>query len=226
MRRPGLSVIAEIKRASPSKGRFPVEIDAAALAAEYVAGGADAISVLTDEPFFAGSLADLEAVSRAAPTVPVLRKDFILDPYQVLEARAHGACAVLLIVAALEQSLLERLLASTGEWGLEALVEVHDEEELDRALSAGAALIGINNRDLRTFDVDLGVAERLPALASPGAVTVGESGIFTADDAARMARAGLDGILVGESLVLAPDRAGAIATLKGGGSMGGNGVPA
>lgn len=216
MSRPGLSLIAEIKRASPSRGRFPVEIDAAQLAREYADSGADAISVLTDEPFFEGSLDDLRAVTKAVSELetPVLRKDFVLDDYQLLEARVAGASAVLLIVAALDQAKLEELLALSGERGLEALVEVHDEEELDRAMAAGSTLIGVNNRNLHTFDVDLAVSERIARQKPDGVVMLGESGIFTRDDAVRMAEAGLDGILVGESLVVSSDRKSAIAELR------------
>ncbi|MCC6944319.1 MAG: indole-3-glycerol phosphate synthase TrpC [Thermomicrobiales bacterium] len=220
MARPGLSLIAEIKRGSPSKGRFPVEIDAPALAVEYAEGGTDAISVLTDEPFFQGSLDDMEAVvgavaGRSRP-VPVLRKDFLLDDYQLLEARTRGASAVLLIVSALEPAKLAELMAAATERGLETLVEVHDERELDVAVNAGAPLIGVNNRNLHDFVVDLAVSERLAALKPAGTLMIGESGIFTEADARRMASAGMDGILVGESLVVAEDRRAAIAALKRG----------
>jgi len=214
-----LAVIAEVKRASPSRGRFPVEIDPAALAAEYVNGGAAAISVLTDEPFFQGSLADLDAaaiVSHAASEpVPVLRKDFVIDEYQVVEALAHGADAVLLIVAALEQSALTRLLAAARACGLGALVEAHDEVEVLRALDAGADVIGINNRDLRTFHVDLATTERLASLVPADRILVSESGIATGDDVQRLAKCGVRAILVGESLVVAPDRAAAIRAFTG-----------
>ena len=215
---PGLSVIAEIKRGSPSKGVFPVEIDPASLAAEYVAGGASAVSVLTDEPFFHGSLADLETAARVAhgatPPRPALRKDFVLDTYQIAEAALHGGDAVLLIVAALAVDKLRALLAAAGEYGLDALVEVHDEDELAIAVESGARIIGINNRDLRTFEVDLSVSERLAEQAPDGVLLVGESGIFTEDDAQRMVDAGLDAVLVGEALVVAADRRAAIQRLK------------
>jgi len=227
MVKPGLSLIAEIKRASPSKGRFPVEIDAPGLALEYAFGGADGISVLTDEPFFEGSLHDLESVrstlDRTGQPVPLLRKDFILSEYQILEARASGASAVLLIVAALNDATLARLLVVARRYGLDALVEVHDEEELTRAIQQGATLIGVNNRNLHTFEVDLAVSERLAARKPAGVVMIGESGIFTSDDAKRLASAGVDGILVGESLVVAADRAAAIAELKRGGDAGHSG---
>jgi indole-3-glycerol phosphate synthase len=216
--RPELSVIAEIKRASPSRGRFPVEIEPGKVAADYIAGGAAGLSVLTDEPFFQGSLADLsevETVAHGSASTPVLRKDFMLDEYQILEARAFGADAILLIVAALETARLKELLAFTRATGVDALVEVHTEAETEIALDIGADLIGINNRDLHTFVVDLAVTERLTKIVPPGAVLVGESGIFTGDDAVRMADAGVDAILVGESLIVAPDRAAALRTLTG-----------
>jgi len=222
--KPGLSLIAEIKRASPSKGRFPVEIDAPALALEYASGGADGISVLTDEPFFEGSLRDLEtvrsALNRAGQPVPLLRKDFMLSEYQVLEARASGASAVLLIVAALDDATLSSLMAMARRYCLDALVEVHDEEELGRATQVGATLIGVNNRNLHTFEVDLAVSERMAARKPESVMMIGESGISTTEDAARMASAGMDGILVGESLVVAADRAAAIGELKRGGDAG------
>jgi indole-3-glycerol phosphate synthase len=216
---PGLSVIAEIKRASPSRGRFPVEIDPASIAAEYLGGGAAALSVLTDAPFFQGSLDDLSdaaTVAHLASTpAPVLRKDFVVEEYQLHEALAFGADAILLIVAALDQRTLERLLATARELGLDALVEVHDEEEMRRAAAAGAGVIGVNNRDLRTFNVDLAVTERLAPLAPPEAVLVGESGISTTEDAARLATAGVDAILVGESLIVAGNRSDAVRALTG-----------
>lgn len=215
----GLSVIAEIKRASPSRGRFPVEIDPAAVATDYLAGGAAALSVLTDEPFFQGSLADMTEAAHVAhdvqPPAPVLRKDFVIDEYQIHEALAFGADAVLLIVAALDQSLLTDLHVTARQMGLDVLVEVHDEAEMERAVDAGASIIGINNRDLRTFNVDLAITERLAPLAPPEAVVVGESGIFTADDATRLALVGVDAVLVGESLIVSHDRAASIGALRG-----------
>jgi indole-3-glycerol phosphate synthase len=214
LRQPGLSLIAEIKRASPSKGRFPVEFDVADVAESYRASGANAISVLTDEPFFQGSLSDLSQTVSIAHTgidpIPVLRKDFIVDEYQLLEARAKGADATLLIVGALTDRRLSALMRAAAVVGIETLVEVHDELEMERALAAGATLIGINNRDLRTFTVDLGVSERLAPMVSDDVVLVGESGIFTSDDALRMRAAGMDAVLVGESLIVAPDRSAAI----------------
>jgi indole-3-glycerol phosphate synthase len=216
---PGMSVIAEIKRASPSRGVFPIAIDAAVVAEEYIAGGAAAISVLTDEPYFQGSLGDLAAAAepahRAVPGVPVLRKDFVLDAYQVIEARAHGADAVLLIVAALSDALLAELLATARTWGMDALVEVHDEGEMARAIAAGATVIGINNRDLRTFTVDLETTERLAPLAPAGAVVVAESGVFGRQESERLALAGADAVLVGEGLITSADRAAAVRALRG-----------
>jgi len=215
LRKSGLGLIAEIKRASPSKGRFPVEIEVAEVATSYRSSGVDAISVLTDEPFFQGSLTDLAATAAiahaVADSIPVLRKDFIVDEYQLLEARAHGADATLLIVGALTDDRLTALMRAAEGIGIGTLVEVHDEAEMQRALQAGATLIGINNRDLRTFTVDLGVSERLAHMAPDEVVLVGESGIFTDEDARRMRATGMDAVLVGESLIVAPDRAAAIA---------------
>ena len=214
---PEMSVIAEIKRASPSRGRFPVAVDPAKVATEYLEGGAAAISVLTDEPFFQGSLGDLDATAEVAQArrrpVPILRKDFVVDTYQITEARAHGADAVLLIVAALEDALLADLVEAAAAAGMDALVEVHDEQEMERAAAVGAKLVGINNRDLRSFLVDLGVSERLAPLASVGAVVVAESGIFGPAEVKRLLDAGTRAVLVGESLVTAPDRAAAVKAL-------------
>lgn len=216
---PPISVIAEIKRASPSRGVFPISVEPATVAAQYLDGGAAALSVLTDQPFFQGSLEDLAAaaaVAHSRPTpVPVLRKDFVIDPYQILEGRAHGADAFLLIVSALDDRALRDLLAAGAMYGMDALVEVHDEAELDRVVAAGATLIGVNNRDLRTFAVNLGVAERLAPRMPPGAVIVGESGIATRADVERLEQAGVSSVLVGESLIVAPDRAAAVRRLLG-----------
>ena len=217
---PGIAVIAEFKRASPSRGRFAVELDPASVAAEYAGGGAAAMSVLTDEPFFQGSLADLTSAARVGhaqtPAMAMLRKDFVIDEYQILEARAAGADSILLIVTALDQPTLERLLAYATDCQLDALVEVHDADELARAEAAGATIIGVNNRDLRTFEVDLKTTERLANLRPDRALLVSESGIFARDDVERLVACGADAILVGESLVLAPDRPAAIRTLLGG----------
>jgi indole-3-glycerol phosphate synthase len=197
-------IVAEVKRASPSAGAIRAGLDAPAQARAYAAAGAAAISVLTDGPGFGGSLADLAAV-RAAVDVPLLRKDFVVDAYQLLEARAHGADAALLIVAALDPGALRRLVEACDELGLAALVEVHDAPEVEVALRAGARLVGVNNRDLRTFVVDLATSERLlPSL--PAEVRgVAESGVRTAEDARRLRRAGAANLLVGEALVRAAD---------------------
>ncbi|MEX1157742.1 MAG: indole-3-glycerol phosphate synthase TrpC [Thermomicrobiales bacterium] len=219
LRGSGVSVIAEVKRASPSRGPIAPDIIATDVAREYIAGGAAAISVLTDERFFRGTLDDLAAVaglarSATVPT-PVLRKDFVIDAYQIAEARAAGASAVLLIVAALERSLLVELHDMAREFGLDALVEVHDEAELEVALAIGATLIGVNNRDLRTFAVDLATTEQLAARVPPAVTLVGESGIRTRADVERLGRAGVHVVLVGETLMRAPDRATAIRELLG-----------
>jgi indole-3-glycerol phosphate synthase len=197
-------VVAEVKRASPSAGAIRAGLDAPSQARAYAAAGAAAVSVLTDGPGFGGSLSDLAAV-RAAVGVPLLRKDFVLDRYQLLEARAHGADAALLIVAALEPDALRRLLAAASEIGLAALVEVHDEVELAAALAAGARIVGVNNRNLRTFAVDLAVSERLLPLLPADVRGVAESGVRTAEDARRLRRAGASNLLVGEALVRAGD---------------------
>ncbi|GAA5194454.1 indole-3-glycerol phosphate synthase TrpC [Rugosimonospora acidiphila] len=198
---PGVSVIAEVKRRSPSKGELADIPDPARLAADYAAGGVSCVSVLTEERRFGGSLADLVAV-RAAVDVPVLRKDFVFSEYQVLEARAYGADLVLLIVAALPQDLLRGLRTLVeDELRMTALVEVHDEEELDRAVDAGARVIGVNARNLRTLEVDRSVFERLAPRIPDAAVKVAESGVRGADDLLRYAAAGADAVLVGEGLV-------------------------
>jgi indole-3-glycerol phosphate synthase len=197
-------VIAEVKRASPSAGAISAGLDAVDQARRYAAAGAAAISVLTDGPGFGGSLDDLRAVRAAVPT-PLLRKDFVVDRYQLLEARAAGADAALLIVAALDDERLRRLHEACGELGLAALVEVHDEAEAERALRAGARIVGVNNRNLRTFAVDLATSERiLPGLPA-GVKGVAESGVRTPADAARLRAAGAANLLVGEALVRAAD---------------------
>jgi indole-3-glycerol phosphate synthase len=187
-------------------------LDAPAQAVRYAAGGAAAISVLTDGPGFGGSLDDLRAV-RAAVEIPILRKDFVLDRYQLLEARAAGGDAVLLIVAALDPDALRRLLEACGELGMAALVEVHDAAEAERALWAGARIVGVNNRDLRTFAVDLAASERILPSLPAGVKAVAESGIRTAADARRLRKAGASNLLVGEALVRAPDPARLLAEL-------------
>lgn len=217
LQREAVAVIAEIKKASPSKGTFPVDVIPGEVATAYIEGGVAAISCLTDEPFFKGSLADLETVAQIAARsrVPVLRKDFVIDAYQIAEARAYGASMVLLIVASLEDRQLRDFREYAESLGMTALVEIHDEEESSRAVASGAMLIGINNRNLRTFEVDLAVTERL-APALPGdTVIVGESGIFTAAHVDRLAKSGVDAVLVGESLILQTDRAKAVREISG-----------
>jgi indole-3-glycerol phosphate synthase len=210
----GLSCIAEIKRRSPSKGDLDPGLQADLVAKDYVAGGASCLSVLTDVDFFGGSTTDL-AVAREASGLPVLRKDFTVQEADVVDARLMGADAVLLIAAALSDAELVACADRAGSLGLAALVEVHDEDELARALAAGAGLVGVNQRDLRTFAVD---HERACALASripPGVVAVAESGIRDAADARRLAEAGYDAILVGETLVRALDRPAQLRELVG-----------
>ncbi len=213
LRRPGLQVIAEIKRRSPSAGVIAAELDPAARAHAYAAGGAAAISVLTEPNFFGGSVADLQTV-RASVDIPVLRKDFTLSPAQIWEARAAGADAVLLIVAALSPAALDELLATAREAGLAALVEVHTPEEAAVAAKAGAELVGVNNRDLTTFRTDLRVAEDVARHLPDGDVRVAESGVATPEGATRMWTAGYDAILVGEALVRATDPAALVAQLR------------
>ncbi len=208
----GVAVIAEVKRRSPSRGELAPDVDAAAVALEYEAGGATCLSVLTDEEFFGGSPADLSA-ARAATSLPVLRKDFTVGEADVCDARLMGADAVLLIVAALADEELSRLLSLAGELAMSALVEVHDEAELERALAAGASTVGVNQRDLWTFEVDRERAERLARVMPGGVVRVAESGVSSADDVARLGRAGYDAVLVGESLVVAPDRSEAVRAM-------------
>jgi len=203
---PGLRVVAEVKAASPSAGVLRQHLDPAGLARTYAAGGACALSVLTDEQFFRGAPEHLPA-ARAAVDLPVLRKDFLLDCYHVYEARALGADAVLLIAAVLPTGQLQTLLRLAGQLGMAALVEVHTEAEVDRALAAGARLVGINNRDLRTFQVDLGTTERLRPRIPDSAVVVSESGIETGRDVRRVWEAGVRAVLVGSALVRSPDPA-------------------
>ena len=212
---PGLSAIAEVKRRSPSKGDIRIDLDPAALATAYAAGGAAAVSVLTEPHHFAGSPDDLLAV-RAAVDLPVLRKDFVTSAYQVWEARAWGADAVLLIVAALDEPALRTLLAEAAEAGLDALVEVHTAPEAEVAAAAGAALVGVNARDLATLEVDpdrfTAVRQTLP----PGTVLVAESGIRDRAGVQAAADAGADAVLVGEALVRAPDPTRAVRDLLDG----------
>jgi indole-3-glycerol phosphate synthase len=235
LRRPGrATLIAEVKKASPSKGVLVENFDPLELARTYVENGAAALSVLTDVRFFQGSLKYLQGIrqqleigewrlpdqsplSDLQSHVPLLRKDFIIDPYQVYEARAYGADALLLIVAALNDADLAALLTLTHECGMQALVEVHDKHELDRALAAGATIVGVNNRDLHTFvttlDTTSRIAARLPAQGRP--ILVSESGIATAADVAKVRGWGADAVLIGEALVTAPDVAGRVRELSG-----------
>jgi indole-3-glycerol phosphate synthase len=208
----GVAVIAEVKRASPSKGALAAIADPAALAADYEAGGAAVISVLTEQRRFGGSLADLDAV-RAAVDIPVLRKDFVVSSYQLWEARAHGADVVLLIVAALEQPALESLVERAHSLGLTALVEVHDEAETTRAVDAGARVIGVNARNLKTLAVDRSTFARLAPLIPASVVRVAESGVRGPADLIEYARAGADAVLVGESLVTGDDPRAAVHDL-------------
>jgi indole-3-glycerol phosphate synthase len=207
-----IACIAEFKRRSPSKGWICREADLVAVASAYERGGASAMSVLTDTPFFGGTLDDLR-LARSSVELPILRKDFIIDPYQIAEARAAGADALLLIVAALRDNDLRELLMETHRWGMEALVETHDAEEIARAISAGARVIGVNNRDLRTFTMNMGLAVEMRPLVPPDCVMVAESGIRTAADVQRLRAARIDAILVGESLMRAPDPAVALHDL-------------
>ncbi len=210
--REGVAVIAELKKASPSEGLIRAEFRPADLARELEAAGAAALSVLTDEEFFQGSLGNLREASGAV-AIPCLRKDFIIDEFQLVEARANGADAVLLIVAALSSQEFSSLAAGAGRCGLDVLCEVHDGEELLRALDAGCDLIGVNTRDLRTFKVDLEAAFALAAKFPAGVVRVAESGIHSAEDVARLRRAGYDAFLVGESLMRADSPGGALRSL-------------
>ncbi|CAN5641976.1 indole-3-glycerol phosphate synthase TrpC [soil metagenome] len=210
---PGVAVIAEIKRASPSAGIFDANLNATETATAYARGGAAAISVLTEPEFFKGSLDDL-ASARAAG-LPVLRKDFILDTWQVLESRAAGADALLLIVRALEQPELETLLGACRTLRVEALVEVYDEEEMTRALRAGATIVGVNNRDLESFEVDRERTIRLAPQVPKGVTLVGLSGVGTRSDVEELGAAGAQAVLVGESLVRADDPAAELRALRG-----------
>ena len=217
LRAPGVGVIAEVKRSSPSKGQLAEIPDPAELAREYAAGGARCVSVLTENRWFGGSLADFAAV-RSAVEVPLLRKDFVISLYQVHEARAYGADLVLLIVAALEQNTLSGLLDRIESLGMTALVEVHDEEETDRALAAGARVIGVNARDLRTLEVDRSVFERIAPGLPNNVVKIAESGVRGPHDLIRYASVGADAVLVGEGLVTHKSPRDAVAELVTAGS--------
>jgi indole-3-glycerol phosphate synthase len=212
LKQPGVAVIAEVKRSSPSKGALAAIADPAGLAEDYEAGGASVISVLTEGRRFGGSLADLDAVRQRVDT-PLLRKDFILSSYQLWEARAHGADLVLLIVAALEQEALVSLLERTESLGMTPLVEVHDERELERALAAGARIVGVNARDLKTLEVDRGVFAKLSPLIPDGTVKVAESGVRGPHDLLAYAAHGADAVLVGEGVVVGGNPRQAVADL-------------
>jgi len=199
-----LKIISEVKHASPSKGVFREDFDPVQIAKSYSRGGASAISVLTDEKYFRGSLSFLKSI-RAEVDTPLLRKDFIVDPYQVYEARLFGADAILLIVAALDQTSLSELLELTHSLQMNAIVEVHDENELDRALEADARIIGINNRDLRTFDVDLNVSITLSKKVPEDKIVIAESGIGSIEDIDRLRGEGVHVFLIGETFMKAPD---------------------
>ncbi len=216
-RRGDMALIAEVKKASPSAGVICRDFDPVRIARAYEAAGASCLSVLTDEKFFQGSLEYLKRI-RAAVKLPLLRKDFIIDERQILEAVEWGADAVLLIVSILTDSQLERFHTLATEAGLAALVEVHDEEELDRALAMGARLVGVNNRNLKSFTVDLGTTERLAKklfTSAPDALLVAESGIHTRADVEQLARSGARAILVGESLMRQKDMKAKVAELLG-----------
>ena len=211
--RESLCVIAEIKRKSPSKGVLHANLDAAHIALLYEQGGASCLSVLTDEHFFGGSVDDLQ-IARASTSLPVIRKDFTVSEFDVLDARLMGADCVLLIAAALTDDELSRFHDLAVQIGLEVLVETHDEHELERALNVGATIVGVNQRDLITFEVDHARAERMASLLPPTVVRVAESGVRNADDARRLRDAGYDAVLVGESIVTSSDPVAAVRDLK------------
>ena len=224
---PGVSIIAEVKRASPSRGALNMGLDPAQLAVTYASAGAQAISVLTEERHFRGQLADLADVRRALDSSdvarPILRKDFIVDPYQLLEARAWGADAVLLIAAVLDVENLEALMQEALSLGLTPLIEVHNEEELEAVLPLEPPVIGINNRNLEDFTVDLGTTEKLVSLIPSASLIVSESGIHEADQMRQLATLGVDAALIGEALVTAAGPAATLQEFREAGQLGGSG---
>jgi indole-3-glycerol phosphate synthase len=207
------AIIAEIKKASPSKGVLSEDFDPESIARTYAKGGAAALSVLTDREFFQGSLADLEG-ARAACKIPVLRKDFTIDEFHVIEAAAHGADAILLIAAVLDKSELRRFRELAATFGMAALVEVHDGDELDEALESGAEIVGVNNRNLSTFEVTLETSLRLVAKIPSSVIKVSESGIHSGADVQKLTEAGFDAFLVGEHLMKSGDPAAALKALR------------
>jgi indole-3-glycerol phosphate synthase len=214
LRLPEMSFICEIKKASPSRGLIVADFPYLDIAREYELAGADAISVLTEPDFFLGSDVYLQDI-HSAVNIPVLRKDFIIDPYQVFEAKVLGASAVLLICALLDTVALKDYLAICGQLGLSALVEAHDAGEIESALQAGASIIGINNRNLKDFSVDLDNCVRLRQLVPEGVVAVAESGIKTREDIEKLEQAGIDAVLIGEFLMQSPDKRKALQELRG-----------